>query len=58
VEAADATDTRELMAELGITFDGSEYRCGGRGYARLADAASYARILLGLPALDSKASGT
>src|SRR5690349_5142906 len=33
VEAADATDTRELMAELGITFDGSEYRCGGRGYA-------------------------
>ena len=57
VEAADATDARELMAELGITFEGSQYRCGSRGYERLDDAVNYARLLLGLPALERKTAG-
>ena len=45
------------MAELGIGFDGSYYWCGSRSYARLPDAVSYARLLLGLPALDPKTAG-
>ena len=56
-EAADATDARELMAQLGITFDGSQYRCGGRSYGRLDDAVNYARLLLGLPAVERKSAG-
>ena len=47
----------ESMAELGIRFDGSRYWCGNRSYPRLADAVSYARVLLGLPSLDPKALG-
>ena len=58
VEAADATDARNVMAQLGITFDGSQYRCAGRSYARLDDAVNYARVLLGLPALDPKTART
>ena len=34
VAAADATEARQLMAQLGITFDGSQYRCGSRSYER------------------------
>ena len=37
------------MASLGIRFDGKLYWCGDRSYPRLVDAASYARVLLGLP---------
>lgn len=43
---------RRLMAEFGIRFDGKAYWCGGRSYPRLAEAVSYARMLLGLPAPD------
>ena len=57
VEAADATDARQLMAQLGITFDGSQYRFGSRSYERLDDAVDYARLLLGLPALERKTAG-
>jgi hypothetical protein len=57
VSAADATDARQVMQQLGITFDGSQYWCGGRSYARLADAANYARVLLGLPAPGSNTAG-
>ena len=48
----------ESMAELGITFDGGRYSCGNRSYAQLADAVSYARLLLGLPALGPRPAGT
>ena len=57
VAAADATDARQLMAQLGITFDGSQYRFGSRSYERLDDAVDYARLLLGLPALERKTAG-
>ena len=57
VAAADTTDARQLMAQLGITFDGSQYRCGSRSYERLDDAVNYARLLLGLPALERRTAG-
>ena len=53
-ESAAAADDARLMAELGIRFDGSHYWCGSRSHVRLADAVSYARVLLGLPAHDPR----
>ena len=49
---AHGAGARRLMTELGISFDGKIYWCGSRSYPRLADAVSYARVLLGLPAAD------
>ena len=49
---AHGAGARRLMAEFGIRFDGKAYWCGSRSYPRLAEAVSYARILLGLPAAD------
>jgi len=44
----------QLMARLGITFDGTHYQYGTRRYQSLAEAVSYARLHLGLPAADSE----
>ena len=43
---------------VGSSFDGSRFSVGSRSYARLADAVSYARLLLGLPAHDPRIAGT
>jgi hypothetical protein len=49
-DTAAAKKRLEKMAKLGITFDGRHYHYGSRRYQRLADAISYARLQLGLPA--------
>ena len=53
-QSAASAENEQVMAELGISFDGSRFWCGSRSYARLADAVSYARLLLGLPAHDPR----
>lgn len=53
VRAGHGTGARRLMAEFGIHFDGKVYWWDSRSYPHLADAVSYARILLGSPATDS-----
>ena len=44
----------QLMARFGISFDGRQYQYGSRRYARLAEAVSYAKLHLGLPAADTE----
>ena len=55
-QSAALSENEQVMAEFGISFDGSRFWCGSRSYAQLADAVSYARLLLGLPAHDSRIS--
>jgi hypothetical protein len=43
-----------LMNRFGIRFDGVQYQYGDRRYERLAEAMSYARLHLGLPAADAE----
>ena len=53
-QSAASAESEQLMAEFGISFDGSRFWIGSRSYARLADAVRYARILLGLPVQDPR----
>ena len=57
-QSAASPENEQLMAELGISFDGSRFWCGSRSYAHLADAVTYARMLLGLPAHDPRIAST
>jgi len=57
-QSAASAENEQLMAEFGISFDGSRFWVGSRSYARLADAVIYARMLLGLPAHDPRIAGT